>query len=100
MANDEYREPQQADREVGLRARHETRLARAQSVKGVYGDDAEVERSDEWVWLRVGDADSFARIALMPRAAQQLAQALILAAIEIETPGIAREIGSKGGSDD
>lgn len=98
MANDEYREPQQADREVGLRARHETRLRRAREVRGIYGDTATVEAADEWVYLKVGDADSFARIALTPKNARLLTQVLLLTVIEMEDA--AREVGSKGGSDD
>jgi hypothetical protein len=90
MANDEYREPQEADREAGLRARHETRLRRAirrevaeeiaQALDARFEDNLRLANGDSDILPtdgRTGMATGYRRAAR-----------------------IAREIGSKGGSDD
>jgi hypothetical protein len=82
MANDEYREPQQDAREVGLRARHETRLRRA---------------------IRREVADEIADMTLSARhadCAEEGRQPCPVCWALGEIASKSREIGSKGGSDD
>jgi len=87
MANDEYREPQQQDREVGLRARHETRRAAFdERVRQVLSEA--LWDGTPWVSMRPSDAYDMASAAY----------GALLDAGYVVIP--AAEIGSKGGSDD
>lgn len=95
MSNDEFRASQAERRAAGLKARHETRQARAQTVIGEWDQQAVVQAEREWVRLVVADetGESFSAIRLAPEAAERLAKILLQTKAIIE----AREIDSKGG---
>jgi len=88
---DAFRDAQQERRNHGLKARHETREARAQTVIGEMEQQLYVQAERGFVRVVIADEEgtSFAAMRLAPEAAERAIRILTQALV------IAREIGSR-----